>query len=51
MRLTSTTDMQPYEISKDMSLAKGEAQRRDFTVLLPRHKFPMLREGVSGFAL
>ena len=51
MRLTSTTDMQPNEISKDMSLAKGEAQRRDFTVLLPRHKFPMLGEGVSGFAL
>ena len=51
MRLTITTDMQPYEISKDMSLAKGEAQRRNFTVLLPRHKFPMPGEGVSGSAL
>ena len=51
MRLTATTDMKPYEISKDMSLAKGEAQRRDFTVLLPRHKFPTSGEGVSGFAL
>ena len=51
MRFTSTTDMQPYEISKDMSVAKGEVQRGDFTVLLPRHKFPMPGEGVSGFVL
>ena len=51
MRLTSTTDRQPYEISKDITLAKGEAQRRDFTALLPRHKFPTPGEGVSGFTL
>ena len=43
--------MQPYEISKEMSVAKGEAQRRDFTVLLPRHRFPMLGEGVSEYDL
>ena len=52
MRLTFTTDtQQPYEISKDMSVTKGEAQRRYFTVLLPRHKFPMPGEGVSRYAL